>query len=242
MNGFRHARLALATGTIILFTSLASIAAAAAGSQPHTSAASDPIVKTAAAHILVTNQGMTLYVLATDSKNKSTCTGGCAKFWPPLVVPKGILQTSATIAGIAGTLGAAPRTEGTRQVTYDGEPLYTFSKDKKPGDMNGQGVGGVWWVVVAPVALSTTLPLHPQAAGSATSTPSATPTLVPPTATVAPAQVPATSTVQPTAVPPTPTLTPAPAVPTATAVPPTPMPTTAPPPMPVPTATYSYGY
>jgi predicted lipoprotein with Yx(FWY)xxD motif len=54
--------------------------------------------------------------------------------------------------GIKGKFGVAVRTGGARQLTYDGAPLYLWFKDKKPGDMTGQGVGGVWWVVVAPRA------------------------------------------------------------------------------------------
>jgi predicted lipoprotein with Yx(FWY)xxD motif len=51
--------------------------------------------------------------------------------------------------GIKGKFGVAVRTGGARQLTYDGAPLYLWFKDKKPGDMTGQGVRGVWWVVVA---------------------------------------------------------------------------------------------
>jgi predicted lipoprotein with Yx(FWY)xxD motif len=57
-----------------------------------------------------------------------------------------------TIAGIPGTFGVIKRTDGKRQLTYDGAPLYTFAGDKNAGDMNGQGLfasGGFWWVVVA---------------------------------------------------------------------------------------------
>jgi predicted lipoprotein with Yx(FWY)xxD motif len=56
---------------------------------------------------------------------------------------------------IKGTFGATRRTDGKRQLTFDGAPLYTFINDKKPGDMAGQGLdvsGGYWWVVVAPPA------------------------------------------------------------------------------------------
>ena len=109
------------------------------------------VVKTAPARVLTNAQGMTLYVFAVDKKNKSSCYGDCAKFWPAATVSGGSTVPS-TIAGVPGTFGAFRRTDGSRQLTYDGAPLYTWSKDKKPGDMTGQGVAGVWWAVGIPAA------------------------------------------------------------------------------------------
>jgi predicted lipoprotein with Yx(FWY)xxD motif len=108
-------------------------------------------VTSTTAHILVTANGRTVYVFASDSKNKSACYGQCAKFWPPVLVKKG---TSAPkkIGRLPGTFGTAPRKDGSKQLTYDGAPLYTFIEDKKKGDMTGQGLiaaGNYWWVVVA---------------------------------------------------------------------------------------------
>jgi predicted lipoprotein with Yx(FWY)xxD motif len=113
------------------------------------------LVKTAPASILVTAQGMTLYVFTQDKKNQSTCTGQCAQFWPPLLLTSD-MQEPTNPAGSTGTFGVAPLAGGSMQLTYDGAPLYTFSKDKKPGDINGQGVGGAWWTAVAPGKFSTT--------------------------------------------------------------------------------------
>jgi predicted lipoprotein with Yx(FWY)xxD motif len=108
-------------------------------------------VKTTSAHLLVSSSGMTLYVFAPDSKDKSTCYGECAKFWPPYLVKKGA-KVKSTVSGIPGSFGVAKRTDGTRQLTYDGAPLYMFAGDHSAGDINGQGVfasGGFWWAVVA---------------------------------------------------------------------------------------------
>lgn len=90
------------------------------------------------------NQGMTLYWFAKDEANVSNCYGDCAVNWPPLLVAGG-----APVAGegVTGELGVIERTDGTRQVTYNGLPLYFFAKDKVPGDVNGQGVKDVWFVV-----------------------------------------------------------------------------------------------
>jgi predicted lipoprotein with Yx(FWY)xxD motif len=104
--------------------------------------------------MLVDGRGMTLYVFSPDKPNKSVCYGRCAAFWPPVVVPKGT-NVPTSMSGIKGKFGVAVRTGGARQLTFDGAPLYTFVKDKKPGAMTGQGFyidGGYWWVVVAPRA------------------------------------------------------------------------------------------
>jgi predicted lipoprotein with Yx(FWY)xxD motif len=116
--------------------------------------AASPLVKTMPTRMLVDGRGMTLYVFAPDKKNKSVCYSKCAQFWPPVIVPTGT-TVPATMPGIKGTFGVTKRTNGKRQLTFDGAPLYTFVKDKKPGDMTGQGStasGGYWWVVVAPRA------------------------------------------------------------------------------------------
>jgi predicted lipoprotein with Yx(FWY)xxD motif len=109
------------------------------------------LVKAASAKLLVNAQGMTLYVFAPDKPNKSVCYGECAALWPPVLVPKGT-KVPAAMPGITGRLGVAIRTGGPQQLTFDRAPLYTFVKDKKPGDMTGQGLvasGGYWWAVVA---------------------------------------------------------------------------------------------
>ena len=102
------------------------------------------VVKIAPAHILVNAKGMTLYVFAKDSKNKSTCAGQCAMYWSPAMLPKGAMPPGK----MTGTIGEMMLMHGGDQLTYDGAPLYTFVKDKKPGDLNGEGVAGSWRAVV----------------------------------------------------------------------------------------------
>jgi predicted lipoprotein with Yx(FWY)xxD motif len=92
-------------------------------------------------------QGMTLYHYSPDTPGASTCTGGCATIWPPLVLPAGT-TTPVAGKGVDG-LGTITRSDGTVQVTYDKEPLYTFSGDMSSADAKGQGVGGVWFAVKA---------------------------------------------------------------------------------------------
>jgi len=110
------------------------------------------MVKTTSTQMLVDSRGMTLYVYAPDPKGKSVCYGECAEYWPPMIVASGT-KVPKTMAGMKGTFGVTVRKDGKRQLTFDGAPLYTFVKDKKPGDMVGQGLdvaGGYWWAVVVP--------------------------------------------------------------------------------------------
>ena len=144
-------RIARLTGPLALagFMALSSTVGVQA-----TTTATAALVKTTPAQMLVTTGGMTLYVYAPDKKNKSVCYGECAAFWPPAIVPTGT-SVPTTMSGVKGTFGVTMRTNGKRQLTYDGAPLYTFVKDKKAGDMTGQGLdvaGGYWWIVVTPQA------------------------------------------------------------------------------------------
>jgi len=92
---------------------------------------------------LVDKQGRTLYQFKTDKNGKSSCTGECAKNWPPfLALHNGVADKSAP-----GALGTFEREDKTLQVTYMGKPLYLYVKDLKPGDTNGQNVNNLWTVV-----------------------------------------------------------------------------------------------
>jgi hypothetical protein len=62
-----------------------------------------------------------------------------------VTVPSGAVPAAGP--GVTATVATKTRPEGTAQVTYGGAPLYRFAADKAPGDANGQGVGGIWFVV-----------------------------------------------------------------------------------------------
>jgi predicted lipoprotein with Yx(FWY)xxD motif len=93
--------------------------------------------------IFVSGNGMTLYTYSKDAKDKSNCYDVCATNWPPLLT-----SDTPKIAKnlIASKFGVTIRTDGDKQVTFEGMPLYFWIKDAKPGDTTGQGVGGVWSV------------------------------------------------------------------------------------------------
>lgn len=96
--------------------------------------------------VLTNTQGMTLYRFVPDKRNKSACMGTCAKIWPPYLVASG--RKLIKPKGLPGKLGLIHR-PGTKleQVTYKGMPLYTFLRDKKPGQTFGQGIQKVWYVI-----------------------------------------------------------------------------------------------
>jgi len=83
-------------------------------------------------------KGMTLYTFDKDGKDKSNCTGGCASFWPPYLASAGAVPM--------GAWSLVKRANGSEQWAYDGQPLYTFARDKKPGDAKGDGFKGVWHI------------------------------------------------------------------------------------------------
>lgn len=100
------------------------------------------VADSAFGEILADGDGATLYVFEPDARGDSTCYDGCATAWPPF--------TGDVAAGDgvdASLLGETTRTDGSVQVTYGGWPLYYYSGDGSPGDVNGQGVNGVWYVV-----------------------------------------------------------------------------------------------
>lgn len=92
--------------------------------------------------ILVDGDGMTLYLFDNDTEGESVCTDDCAATWPPLIGEPEVAGNAD-----ASLVGTITRPDGATQVTYDGQPLYLYAPDSEPGDVTGQGVGGVWWVV-----------------------------------------------------------------------------------------------
>jgi predicted lipoprotein with Yx(FWY)xxD motif len=98
--------------------------------------------------VVVDGTGRTLYVFDKDtaSPSKSSCDGDCAAMWPPVLAGDSTPQLDGVDASLVGTVA---RTDGSKQVTLAGLPLYQFAKDAKAGDAKGQAVGNVWWVVGA---------------------------------------------------------------------------------------------
>jgi len=94
---------------------------------------------------LVADNGMTLYSYSQDGAMQSNCYGECAVNWPPYA-PAADGNTGVG-GSAAGRLEVITRTDSSKQMTYNGVPLYFWKGDKQPGDTTGQGVGGVWFLV-----------------------------------------------------------------------------------------------
>ena len=140
---------------------------AATAATPKTSSGASATVgvsKTSLGSILVNSNGRTLYLFKADVGMQSACTGACATAWPPL------LATGTPTAGAgltASKLVTITRSDRTKQVTYNGHPLYLFIKDKKPGDVNGQGVTafGAAWFALTPSGNQASTPAPSSAGG-----------------------------------------------------------------------------
>ena len=97
--------------------------------------------------VLVDGRGRTLYLFEKDRHGKSSCTGTCAGFWPPLIASGKPLAAAGAKASLLGT---TKRADGRLQVTYNHHPLYTFVKDTRKGQTNGEEVdafGAEWYAV-----------------------------------------------------------------------------------------------
>jgi predicted lipoprotein with Yx(FWY)xxD motif len=95
---------------------------------------------------LTDSKGMTLYYYTKDADGQSACYGGCAAAWPVFYAPTVTIPSSLDM----GDFGTITRTDGTKQTTYYGWPLYYWAKDKSPGDATGEGVGKVWYILKSP--------------------------------------------------------------------------------------------
>lgn len=93
---------------------------------------------TGVGEILTNPKGMTLYTYKDDPANGSICYRRCARGWPPMVAAPGAKSN--------GKLKVIQRKDGIRQWAYNGKALYTWRKDKKPGDTTGHNKGDVWFV------------------------------------------------------------------------------------------------
>jgi predicted lipoprotein with Yx(FWY)xxD motif len=115
-------------------------------------ASASPRVGTASSglgRILVDGRGRTLYLFEKDKHGKSACTGQCAAFWPPLIASG---KPVATAGAKASLLGTTKRPDGRRQITYNHHPLYTFVKDARKGQTNGEAInafGAEWYALSA---------------------------------------------------------------------------------------------
>jgi predicted lipoprotein with Yx(FWY)xxD motif len=130
-----------------------SSSAPAGGGGPSSSSSGSGPVATVETHsgamgtFLTDAAGRSLYLFDADKGRTSACSGNCATYWPPLLTggaPK------ASGSAVTAKLGTTTRSDGTKQVTYNGHPLYTYAADTAAGATSGQGsdnFGAKWWLV-----------------------------------------------------------------------------------------------
>jgi predicted lipoprotein with Yx(FWY)xxD motif len=138
-----------AAGTTTAGPATTPTASARPGSTASGSTLALKTVKGRAGIWLTNSSGRAVYIYTRDKGMTSECSGACAKIWPPVTT-----TGSVTISGqytVQGDLGVTTRTDGAKQVTYGGHPLYYYSGDTAPGQIKGQGVGGVWFLI-GPIA------------------------------------------------------------------------------------------
>ena len=134
--------------TIALAAAAAVLALAACGGDGYESANRSPAVGSGddtgtvsvaelgdAGRVLVDSAGRALYTADEEADTGVVCTGACTSFWTPLTVAGG----APTGSSLPGELGVVERGDGTRQVTLDGQRLYTFASDE-PGQVMGDGL------------------------------------------------------------------------------------------------------
>jgi predicted lipoprotein with Yx(FWY)xxD motif len=95
--------------------------------------------------VLVDGGGRTLYLFTADGRNTNSmdCDAACLKLWPPMGgKPK---AGDGVDAALISTTHSGDRT----QATYAGHPLYYYAGDRAVGDLKGQGIDGIWFVLDA---------------------------------------------------------------------------------------------
>ena len=155
---------------IVMAAAVVVLAAAILALHPpatHAAQAKGAVVSTAntsLGRIIVSSNGRTLYLFGKDSNGKSACSGQCAAFWPPLITSG---KPSVTGGAKASLIGTTRRADGRLQVTYNHHPLYTFVKDTKAGQTNGEGVNafGATWDAMSPAGAKIMKPSAPSPGG-----------------------------------------------------------------------------
>jgi predicted lipoprotein with Yx(FWY)xxD motif len=144
--------------------SSSSPAAPASSAAPPTSASSSALMTATinGTKVVTNSKGLTLYWFVPDTSTTSKCTGSCATYWPPVKGP------ATAGAGVTGTLGTITRSDGTKQATYDGHPLYTYVGDTAPGQAKGNALnlsGGLWYEMTVSGATPTVSSLAASGSG-----------------------------------------------------------------------------
>lgn len=150
--------------TVAALTLTVGIANATASSHSASARTTVAVASSGLGRVLVDGRGRTLYLFANDKHGKSTCIGPCAGFWPPLIASGKPLAGAGARASLIGT---TRRADGRLQVTYNHHPLYTFVKDTRKGQTNGEEVDafGAKWYALSPAGAKVAKPGAPSSGG-----------------------------------------------------------------------------
>ncbi|NUL04898.1 hypothetical protein HRW07_17020 [Streptomyces lunaelactis] len=143
-------RSALGTAALLIAGALGLAGCGGGGGSGGESAARDTSTIKAAdsslGRILVDGNGRTLYLFTGDSQNTNAmdCDAACLRLWPPM---EGTPKAGAGVD--ASRIGSTAAKGDKTQATYAGHPLYYYADDKSAGDVNGQGIDKIWYVLDA---------------------------------------------------------------------------------------------
>jgi predicted lipoprotein with Yx(FWY)xxD motif len=135
--------------TVATALSLAGLSSALAAGDSASRAAMVSTAKTNLGKVIVNGSGRTLYLFEKDKRGKSACSGACATYWPPLITHGKPMAAAGAKQALLGTI---KRSNGSRQVTYAGHPVYTYLLDTKRGQTRGEGskLFGAGWDALTP--------------------------------------------------------------------------------------------
>jgi len=172
MNSLRTSRRIVTTAASVPLVALATAACGGGSdtSRPPKTASGRPAtiaLESAGSlgKVLVDSRGRTVYLFRKDSRGKSSCAAACAAAWPPVRAQ----ATPEPGPGLsAAKLTTTARSDGARQVLYNGHPLYRYTGDAKPGDTNGQRLTafGAEWFAVSGAGLAVSRPTSNPGGGS----------------------------------------------------------------------------
>jgi predicted lipoprotein with Yx(FWY)xxD motif len=161
------------TGAIAAALLAAACSSGGSGStSPAGASGAGTVIKTmgsSAGTFLTNSSGRAIYLFMADPSGKSVCVNACLQAWPAVIASGAVSGTDGVNSGDLSTI---TRSDGTKQVAYDGHALYYFSGDAGAGQVNGQGINGFgakWWLV-APTGSSITAPKVTVSGGASTPT------------------------------------------------------------------------
>jgi predicted lipoprotein with Yx(FWY)xxD motif len=148
-GGFPEARVtrptmlgAAAVALAVAVVSVVALTRSPSSGQPRGASAHN--ARTKLGPILVNRRRHTLYLFLADRHGRSTCYGGCARVWPPAIVSS---RPRVGPGVLAAKVTTTTRRDHRLQLVYNGHPLYAMSADTRPGEIEGEGFLGAWFVV-----------------------------------------------------------------------------------------------